>query len=333
MCLGSQINSRLLWCARLAPAAMDDAALAKLEKLAEMKSKGILTEEEFAQQKAAVLGGSGNASNQVAPAPEMMMQPIMMQPGMMGNQRPPPPGCPPGGQFLMVKYKGPVTEQAQQHHSSTCCIIGTLFLPAMGAGIICCLLAACPPPDLKDEKEVYQVGGTYYTLNGTVDTNVGGPAPMPPTPIDVDPATAARLAELINRSVGVWKSSPTVSTNKHMTLTQTFELRPLSNGFHSTVMSTTGKNCCGCSDRRLTFERHGKVAADGTSYTMQGISGLIHGALTSYDTDSNVATYSFNGPGASGTFMIDGHRDRMTNHSKTKGHKGHTYEFKFEFRR
>ena len=68
---------------------MDDAALAKLEKLADMKSKGILTEEEFAQQKAAVLGGSGNASNQVASAPGMMQQPIMMQPGMMGNQRRP----------------------------------------------------------------------------------------------------------------------------------------------------------------------------------------------------------------------------------------------------
>ena len=94
-------------------------------------------------------------------------------PGMMGNQRPPPPGCPPGGQFLMVKYKGPVTEQAQQHHSSTCCIIGTLFLPAMGAGIICCLFAGCPPEDLKDEKEVYKLGGQHYTLNGTLDTNVG----------------------------------------------------------------------------------------------------------------------------------------------------------------
>ena len=317
---------------------MDDAALAKLEKLADMKSKGILTEEEFAQQKAAVLGGSGNASNRVAPAPGMMMQPIMMQPGMMGNQRPPPPGCPPGGQFLMVKYKGPATQQAQQHHASTCCIIGTLFLPAMGAGIICCLFAGCPPEDLKDEKEVYQVGGTYYTLNGTVDTNVGpagagGPAPMPPTPIDVDPATAARLAELINKSVGVWKSSPTVSTNLPcLTITQTFELRPLSNGFYSTVQSNTGKNCCGCPDRRLTSEFHGKCAADGTSFTMQGIFGLIHGALTSYDTDSNVATYSFNGPRVSGTFMIDGQHDSMTSHSQIKTRKG-TFEFKFEFRR
>ena len=94
-------------------------------------------------------------------------------PGMMGNQRPPPPGCPPGGQFLMVKYEGPKTQKYQQSYSRTCCIIGTLLVPAFGAGIICCLCAACPPPDLKDEKEVYQVGGTYYTLNGTVDTNVG----------------------------------------------------------------------------------------------------------------------------------------------------------------
>ena len=139
---------------------MDDAALAKLEKLADMKSKGILTEEEFAQQKAAVLSGEIVSHNQVAP--------VMMQPGMMGNQRPPPPGCPSGGQFLMVKYRGPVTQQAQQHHSSMCCIIGILC-----ANPICCLCAACPPPDLKDEKEVYQLGGTYYTPNGTVDTNVG----------------------------------------------------------------------------------------------------------------------------------------------------------------
>ena len=72
---------------------MDDAALAKLEKLADMKSKGVLTEEEFAQQKAAVLSGEIVSPKQVAP--------VMMQPGMMGNQRPPPPGCPPGGQFLM----------------------------------------------------------------------------------------------------------------------------------------------------------------------------------------------------------------------------------------
>ena len=170
MCLGSQINSRLLWCARLAPAAMDDAALAKLEKLAEMKSKGILTEEEFAQQKAAVLGGS--ASNQVAAAPGGI-QPIMMQPGMMGNQRPPPPGCPPGGQFLMVKFEGPKTQKYQQSYSRTCCIIGTLLVPAFGAGIICCLLVGWPPVPLKDEKEVYQVGGRYYSLNGRVDTNVG----------------------------------------------------------------------------------------------------------------------------------------------------------------
>ena len=306
---------------------MDDAALAKLEKLADMKSKGVLTEEEFAQQKAAVLSGEIVSPKQVAP--------VMMQPGMMGNQRPPPPGCPPGGQFLMVKYKGPVTEQAQQHHSSVCCIIGTLFLPAMGAGIICCLCAACPPPDLKDEKEVYQVGGTYYTLNGTVDTNVGPagpPAPMPPVPIDVDPATAARLAEMIKKGVGVWKSSPTVSTNNLMTITQTFEMRPLSNGFYSTVQSNTGKNCCGCPDRRLTSEFHGKCAADGTSFTMQGIFGLIHGALTSYDTDSNVATYSFNGPGVSGTWVIDGNEERITSHSKTVA-GGRCYEFKFELRR
>ena len=144
---------------------MDDAALAKLEKLADMKSKGILTEEEFAQQKAAVLSGEIVSHNQVAP--------VMMQPGMMGNQRPPPPGCPSGGQFLMVKYEGPKTQKYQQSYSRTCCIIGTLLVPAFGAGISCCLLAAWPPVPLKDEKEVYQVGGRYYSLNGRVDTNVG----------------------------------------------------------------------------------------------------------------------------------------------------------------
>ena len=94
-------------------------------------------------------------------------------PGMMGNQRPPPPGCPPGGQFLMVKYEGPKTQKYQQSYSRTCCIIGTLLVPAFGAGIICCLLVGWPPVPLKDEKEVYQVGGKYYTPNGTVDTNVG----------------------------------------------------------------------------------------------------------------------------------------------------------------
>ena len=94
-------------------------------------------------------------------------------PGMMGNQRPPPPGCPPGGQFLMVKYEGPKTQKYQQSYSRTCCIIGTLLVPAFGAGIICCLLVGWPPVPLKDEKEVYQVGGRYYSLNGRVDTNVG----------------------------------------------------------------------------------------------------------------------------------------------------------------
>ena len=56
--------------------AMDDCA-AKLEK---PDMKGVLTEEEFAQQKVAVLSGEIVSHNQVAP--------VMMQPGMMGNQRP-----------------------------------------------------------------------------------------------------------------------------------------------------------------------------------------------------------------------------------------------------
>jgi hypothetical protein len=297
--------------------------VAQLKELKELLDDGVLTKEEFDAQKTFLLEKSA-----------ITMQPGMSQPGMMAQQRPPPFGCPPGGEFVMVKYKGPVTEQAQRSHTSTCCILGILFGAFFGAGAICCLLSACPPQDLKDEKEVYQVGGTFYTLNGVVDTSVGT-APMPPAPIDVDPATAARLAELINRSVGVWKSSPTASTNKILTLTQTFVLRPLNNSFYATVLSTTGKTCLGCEDGRLTSERHGKFAADGTSYSMQTRQGgLMHGALTSYDTDSNVATYSFNGPGGvSGTFMIDGYNDRMTSHSITKAEDGIAYEFKFEFRR
>ena len=139
---------------------MDDAALAKLEKLAEMKSKGILTEEEFAQQKAAVLGGS--ASNQVAAAPGGI-QPIMMQPGMMGNQRPPPPGCPPGGQYVMVKWCGPQTQQGAECMK----LAGCIMLPAWGVGLICCCIACAMENDPKDEKEVYKLGGNYYSLNGT----------------------------------------------------------------------------------------------------------------------------------------------------------------------
>ena len=82
---------------------MDADAIAYVKELADIKAAGILTEEEFAEQKAAILGASGKiASNQVAPAPggvpipQAQMQPIMqmqpsmqggmmMQPGMMGN--------------------------------------------------------------------------------------------------------------------------------------------------------------------------------------------------------------------------------------------------------
>ena len=193
---------------------MDPAKMAQLKELASMKDSGILSEAEFATQKAALLA--------VAPqAPPIMpvqatMQGGMMQPGMMhgaghddaaghdaaghdaaghdaaghdaaghdaaghdaaghddGQPTPPPPGCPPGGQFVMVKYHGPATKQAQAH-TAFCCILG-FFLPVLSAA----LLALCPPQDLKDEKEVYQVNGTCYTLNGTVDTNVVCPAGLP----------------------------------------------------------------------------------------------------------------------------------------------------------
>ena len=74
-------------------AAMDADAIAYVKELADIKAAGILTEEEFAEQKAAILGASGKiASNQVAPAPSVpvpqpaaQVQPIMpvMQGGMM----------------------------------------------------------------------------------------------------------------------------------------------------------------------------------------------------------------------------------------------------------
>ena len=72
---------------------MDADAIAYVKELADIKAAGILTEEEFAEQKAAILGASGKiASNQVAPAPSVpvpqpaaQVQPIMpvMQGGMM----------------------------------------------------------------------------------------------------------------------------------------------------------------------------------------------------------------------------------------------------------
>ena len=218
---------------------MDAANMAQLKELASMKESGILNEEEFAQQKAAILSASI-----AAPVMPVQAVPAQMQPGMppvsqmqaptrmtfivekeldgrmqvqledkaagiffvdpgpylgpagivMGDRlvtingeapkhatdaasrtrnakkgaqltldilrqpiqfqaaRPPPPGCPLGGEFKMVKYSGPATQQAQSQHSSMCCILGVLFMNP-----ICCLLSGCPPRELKDEKEVYQV--------------------------------------------------------------------------------------------------------------------------------------------------------------------------------
>lgn len=40
-----------------APVGMTDDAMSQLEKLAELKAQGILTEEEFAEQKAKILAG------------------------------------------------------------------------------------------------------------------------------------------------------------------------------------------------------------------------------------------------------------------------------------
>ena len=63
---------------------MDDASMAKLKELADMKKSGILTEEEFAQQKAAILAGSGKSApvEQVAQLVATPVQPITpVQPG------------------------------------------------------------------------------------------------------------------------------------------------------------------------------------------------------------------------------------------------------------
>jgi Short C-terminal domain len=40
-----------------APVGMTDEKMAQLERLGQLKADGVLTEEEFAQQKAAILGG------------------------------------------------------------------------------------------------------------------------------------------------------------------------------------------------------------------------------------------------------------------------------------
>jgi hypothetical protein len=128
--------------------------VAKLKELKELLDAGVLTQEEFDAQKKVVL----EATTAIMP----------VQPGMI-QARPPPPGCPPGGSYQMVKYCGPQTKQ-----SADClAITGLLLLPAMGVGIWCFIFSACARADPKDEKELYVLGGTYYTLNGTIDTNVG----------------------------------------------------------------------------------------------------------------------------------------------------------------
>ena len=100
------------------------------------------------------------------PAVPQGIQPV---PAFYGGARPPPPGCPPNGEYVMVKYCGAQTQQA----ANCLALVGCLFLPAWGAGIICCCMAGCAAQDPKDEKEVYRIGGQHYTLNGTLDTNVG----------------------------------------------------------------------------------------------------------------------------------------------------------------
>ena len=100
-----------------------------------------------------------------------MVQPV--QPMMPGQFMPrlPPPGCPPGGEYKIVLFVGPQTEQT----ANCLALTGCLFMGAFGAGFLCCILGECARCDPKDEKEVYALGGQYYTLNGTIDTKVVRP--------------------------------------------------------------------------------------------------------------------------------------------------------------
>ena len=147
----------------------------QLKELKELLDQGVLTQEEFDAQKKEIL--EKPKTTQVAPEPAIVAQPATMQPGMMQpgmvdpttglTQRFPPPGCPTGGAWRMVKWQGPQTQQQQQFLA----LLGLLFMPAMGAGLICCCIAGAIEP--QDDKEVYTVNGLNYTPNGILDENVG----------------------------------------------------------------------------------------------------------------------------------------------------------------
>lgn len=139
------------------PQAQPVDKVAKLKELKELLDTGVLSQEEFDAEKKKVLE---------VPATEI--QPVMAHPGMSnmlqpGMMRPPPPGCPTGGEYVRVRYSGPATQNAKGIR----CILGFVIPPLAP----CCWLGACLMDSLapKDIKEVYQLGGTYYTMNGTVD--------------------------------------------------------------------------------------------------------------------------------------------------------------------
>ena len=149
-----------------------------LEQLKELKAlldDGVLTQAEFDEQKKAVLAASTPVKgNQIAPEPavgtqmmqqpQMMVAPIQAMPAGHPSVRHPPPGVAEGGQYMMVKYSGPETQKA----ATFCCILGwILVVPTMGAGLCCIIAGALTDCDPKDEKEVYKLGGNYYSLNGT----------------------------------------------------------------------------------------------------------------------------------------------------------------------
>ena len=149
-----------------------------LEQLKELKAlldDGVLSQAEFDEQKKAVLAAPTPVKgNQIAPEPavgtqmmqqpQMMVAPIQAMPAGHPSVRHPPPGVAEGGQYIMVKYSGPETQKA----ATFCCILGwILVVPTMGAGLCCIIAGALTDCDPKDEKEVYKLGGNYYSLNGT----------------------------------------------------------------------------------------------------------------------------------------------------------------------
>ena len=66
-----------------------------------------------------------------------------------------PPGLPAGGVWGISKYYGSKSKGC----TVTCCVVGLFFLPA-------CICAMCPFLRPLDERELYKVGGKFYTADG-----------------------------------------------------------------------------------------------------------------------------------------------------------------------